>query len=112
MKETRMIKVYQIQLTDEEIAIVNSDGEYTPRIQAFFDRQFDSTFKPSNFEYYTHVATVDTDDMQEAFRLMNLWDNPEAVQKVTPRCASMSVGDILDVDGRLYRCASWGFASF
>ena len=28
-----MIKVYQIQLTDAERTIVNTDGEYTPRIR-------------------------------------------------------------------------------
>ena len=106
-----MIKVYQIQLTDAEIAAVNN-GETSDRIQAYFDRSFERTFKAENFQYYTHVANVAGDtmeDMEKAFELMNLWDRPELVDKVT-NCSSMSIGDILDVDGKLFRCASFGFA--
>lgn len=108
-----MIKVYQIQLTDAEIAAVNN-GETSDRIKAYFDRSFDGTFKAENFQYYTHVANVDTTDMEEAFAAMNLWDEGPLgalVERVDwdRRCSSMSVGDILEVDGKLFRCASFGF---
>ena len=102
-----MIKVYQIQLTNEEVDIINTDGEWTPRIKAFFDRNIDSKFKAENFQYYTHVANVDTNDMEEAFAAMNLWEGA-TVEKLGP-CSSMSVGDILEVDGKLFRCATFGF---
>jgi len=101
-----MIKVYQIQLTDAEITAVNN-GETSDRIKAYFDRSFERTFKAENFQYYTHVANVDTNDMEEAFAAMNLWEGA-TVEKLGP-CSSMSVGDILDVDGKLFRCASVGF---
>ena len=68
-----MIKVYQIQLTDLEIAIANEGGS-TPKMKAYFDRSFEHTFKAENFQYYTHVANVNTNDMEEAFEAMNLWD--------------------------------------
>jgi len=102
-----MIKVYQIQLTDAEIAAVNN-GETSDRIQAYFDRSFERTFKAENFQYYTHVATVDTNDMEEAFKAMNIMsDIPVSCYD---RCSSMSVGDILEMeDGSKYRCASFGF---
>jgi hypothetical protein len=104
-----MIKVYQIQLTDNEVMIVNTDGEYTPRIKAYFDRSFESTFKAENFQYYTHVATIATVDMEEAFKLMNLWNDESMIERLG-RCSSMSVGDILELeDGSKYRCASFGF---
>ena len=107
-----MIKVYQIQLTDEEINSINSGGEMTPRIKAHFDRSFESTFKAENFQYYTHVANIDVDGFEQAFRAMNLWEDDEhsdRVEKLT-RCSSMSVGDIIaDHDGTLYRVASFGF---
>lgn len=106
----KMIKVYQIQLTDAEIAAVNN-GETSDRIKAYFDRSFERTFKADNFQYYNHVANVAGDtmeDMEKAFELMNLWERPELVDKLGP-CSSMSVGDILGVDGKLYRCASFGF---
>ena len=107
--KVKMIKVYQIQLTDAEINIINTDADYTPRVRAYFDRQFESTFDPSNFEYYNHVANVDTNDMEEAFSAMNLWGEGVAVEKLGP-CSSMSVGDILEMeDGSKYRCASFGF---
>jgi hypothetical protein len=103
-----MIKVYQIALTDAEVDMINS-GETSDRIKAYFDRSFDGTFKAENFQYYTHVATVDTRDMEKAFEYMNLW-NSDKVQKVTRLVSSMSVGDILEYNGQLYRCASFGFA--
>jgi len=105
-----MIKVYQIQLTDFEIATINI-GEPTPRTKAYFDRSFDRTFKAENFEFYDHVANIDTDDMEEAFRAMNMWDEDLSpnVERLG-RCSSMSVGDILEMeDGTKFRCASFGF---
>lgn len=103
-----MIKVYQIQLTDAEINVIHS-GETSDRIKAYFDRSFDGTFKAENFQYYTHVANVDTNDMEEAFALMNLWEDESKIEKLGP-CSSMSVGDILEYNGQLYCCASFGFA--
>jgi hypothetical protein len=104
-----MIKVYQIQLTNAEIDMINS-GETSDRIQAYFDRSWPmSTFKTENFQYYTHVATVDTRDMEQAFEYMNLWHN-DKVQKVTSSVSSMSVGDILECNGEFYLCASFGFS--
>jgi len=111
-----MIKVYQIQLTDAEVDAANR-GEITPRIKAYFDRGFESTFKAENFQYYDLVANVNTNDMEEAFTAMNLWDEGPLgalVERVDwdRRCSSMSVGDIVeDADGKLYRCASFGFTA-
>lgn len=104
-----MIKVYQIQLTDAEIAAINR-GDHTEKTKAYFDRMFDETFKDENCKHYTHVANVQTDDMEEAFELMNLWEDESKVEKLG-RCSSMSVGDLLEVDGKLYRCASFGFTA-
>lgn len=106
-----MIKVYQIQLTDEEINLINTQGfGATPRTQAYSDRAFESTFKAESFEHYDHVANVDTDDKEEAFSLMNLWDDESKIERVSDRVSSMSVGDILVMeDGRRFRCASFGF---
>lgn len=102
-----MIKVYQIALTDAEVDMINS-GETSDRIKAYFDRSFEGKFKAENFQYYTHVATVDTRDMEKAFEYMNLW-NSDKVQKITRVVSSMSVGDILESNGQLYYCASFGF---
>ena len=104
-----MIKVYQIQLTDAEIAAVNN-GETSDRIKAYFDRSFEGTFKAENLQYYTHVANVDTNDMEEAYELMNLWEDESKVERLVVCVPSMSVGDILVLEcGWIYRCASFGF---
>jgi hypothetical protein len=102
-----MIKVYQIQLTNAEIDMINN-GETSDRIKAYFDRGFEGTFKAENFQYYTHVANVDTRDLEEAFKAMNIMsDIPVSCYD---RCSSMSVGDILELeDGTKFRCASFGF---
>lgn len=109
-----MIKVYQIQLTDKEIDEINNSGEMpnNGKIKAFMNRSFESMFKAENFEHYTHVANVDVDGFEQAFRAMNLWEEDEnfdRIERLVP-CSSMSVGDIVaDHDGTLYRCASFGF---
>ena len=102
-----MIKVYQIHLSDAEYEDANDRGVITDKVKAYYDRMFDHTFKAEQRKFYTHVANVDTDDMEEAFKLMNLW--PWTKVEKLDRCTSMSVGDILEVDGKFYRCASFGF---
>ena len=103
-----MIKVYQFQLTDAEINAINS-AEESEKFTAYFGRSFERTFKPEFLQYYTHVANVDTNDMEEAYALMNLWEDESKVEKLGP-CSSMSVGDILVLEcGWVYRCASMGF---
>lgn len=103
-----MIKVYQIQLTDSEATTFNAGGT-SPKLKAYFDRSFDSKFQAEYFQYYSHVANVFSDDMEYAFELMNLWNDPSKVEKFGC-CSSMSVGDILVTeDGSMYRCASFGF---
>jgi hypothetical protein len=105
-----MIKVYQIRLTDAEVDAINRDESF-PKAKAFFDREFDRLFKAENFQYYTHVANVHTNDMEDAFRAMNLWEQPEQVDRLGP-CSSMSVGDILELeDGSRHRVASFGFTA-
>ena len=105
-----MIKVYQIQLSDLEIQLANS-GASTPKLRAFYDKSFGALFKAENFVHYTHVANVYTNDIELAFKIMNLWEDVDInmVELLGP-CSSMSVGDILeDHNGDLYRCASFGF---
>ena len=104
-----MIKVYQIQLTNEEADAFNR-GEQTEKTKAYLSRMFDGTLKPEIFEYYDHVANVYTDDREDAFRLMNLWEGSDNIVEKLGRCSSMSVGDIVEMEnGTRYRCASFGF---
>lgn len=105
-----MIKVYQIQLTDAEMDAFNR-GEQTEKTKAYLSRMFDGQFKPEIFQFYTHVANVHTNDMDTAYREMNLWEDVNMVETFTDRnCSSMSVGDILELeDGSFHRVSSFGF---
>lgn len=103
-----MLKVYQIRPTDAEIDLINRGELTSPRIKAYYTRM-SGQVKLDDVPYYEHVANVMTNDMEEAFRLMNLWDDKSKVEKFG-RCSSLSVGDIIEqADGRLYVCASFGF---
>lgn len=103
-----MIKVFQIALTDVEVNLINTKGwEATPRTQAagkYYDQRTEE-----DFALYNHVANVETNDMEEAFMLMNLWEQPERITKIG-QCHSLSVGDFLEMaDGSRFLCASFGF---
>ena len=107
-----MLKVYQIHLSAADQAQIELEGwsaaKTNPKIKAYFDRMF---AKPENVVlcWYTHVADVMTDDMEEAFELMNLWEDMSRVRKIG-RAHSMSVGDVIeDEAGNHYLCASFGF---
>ena len=105
-----MIKVYQIQLTDAELDAFNR-GARSEKSKAYLSRMFDGTLKPEIFQFYDHVANVYAADMDDAYRLMNLWEDEALVERLGP-CSSMSVGDILELeDGSKYRVASFGFAA-
>lgn len=58
----------------------------------------------------SEVATVDTDSLDETFRLTNLWKEPEKVNKISEKMHSVSVGDILlTEDGQYHLVAGFGF---
>lgn len=105
-----MIKVYQISLSDAECRLLEIEGwDANAKIKAYADRSFARLFNVESFKFYEPVAIVDAEDMDVAFELMNLWEQPERVQKLKLRVPSMSVGDILEKDGDFYRVASFGF---
>ena len=106
-----MLNVYQIRLTHEEVVQVTALGwgVDNPKIQAYGARHFGSKIENVNMDHYDLVAKVDTNDLEKAFELMNLWDRPELVTKLSS-CSSMSVGDVVeDEDGNRFLCAAFGF---
>lgn len=102
-----MIKVYQFALTGEEIDAING-GVMNDKAHAYFSRMTSRKFNTDNFKFYTHVANVLTDDLEQAFESMNLWED-NLVIKTNLDCVSMSVGDILVMNGKYYHCATCGF---
>ena len=120
------VNVYQFNLTDVEREEVNNIGwDATDRISKWGDKRLldfagdeaVAEFAATNFAEYELVVTVevpDTDEwsaLESAYRAMNLWDNPEKITRHRI-CASMSVGDICEINGQLFVCATFGFDKF
>lgn len=103
-----MITIFQIQMTDAQIDAFNA-GSSVPAIEAKRKLMFGSKgFTPDMLRYFTAVANVRTDDLEVAFEVTNLWNNPEMVDKFG-RMSSTSVGDIFAHDGRFFMVDSFGF---
>ena len=105
------ITIYQIQLTDEQIDMINAQGhDSVPAQKARMDVMFGSEgFKVENLKYYTAVMMVDAQELEEAFELTNLWNDNSRVVRYGARQSSSSVGDIFGKDGRYYMVDNFGF---
>jgi len=74
-------------------------------------------FAAANFHDYERVVTVEGPNTEEwsalesAYGAMNLWDKPEKITRHR-MCASMSIGDICEINGQLFVCATFGFDKF
>jgi hypothetical protein len=104
-----MITIYQIRLTHAEINSVNR-GEVLPKYTAKMNTMISAKkFTPSYFEYYTPVCKVHTDDLEHAFEVTNLWNEPDLVKYITASCSSSSVGDIFQCGEQFFIVDSFGF---
>jgi len=108
-----MIKIFQIILTDAEIDLINS----SPLGHAAVERQIHKLdlsmgrqLTAEMLYSFEHTMTVDTDNLEEAFRLTNMWNAENSITRVSERQASTSVGDMLVTsNGDTYICANFGF---
>ena len=105
-----MITIYQIQLSDLEIIQVNA-GQMPEKAKAKF-RISASTdnFSHDMLKFYKEVCTVDTDDLEKAFELTNLWEEPSKVTKFG-RMSSTSIGDIFLKGNCFYIVDTFGFSA-
>lgn len=108
-----MITVYQIHLTDNEIDIANSRGfEAVPKVLAktrmmLGARKWNHDEYP---KYYEATYEVDTDDLDKAYEITNLWEEDWKVTRLR-RGSSSSVGDIFVKDGDCYIVDNFGFTA-
>lgn len=107
-----MITIFQIQLTNEQIAEVNEKGhDSVPAQRAKMNVIFGADgFRYEDIQYYTETMQVDTDDLEKAFELTNLWNEPDRVSRIGAAQSSTSVGDIFRKGDRYYMVDSFGFA--
>ena len=98
---TTIYKVYQCEYAQNE-----TEDERELRLQI----SCDGNINKGNTHLLKHVANVDAECMTHAFEIMNLWDEPQRVEKLNERVTSLSVGNVLvDVDGVAWVVAGVGF---
>ena len=69
---------------------------------------YDENFTMDMMQFYTHVADINTNDLEEAFHIHNVQIENKIIRY--GRQHSMSVGDVLvDEAGKVFLCASIGF---
>lgn len=111
-----MITVYQVQLTDEQYDRVNAVGHEAaaneiPAYRAHLECSFfgAAKFQPEFFASYAPVAKFDTEDLEEAFTIGNIFEGFEdQIERIAPM-HSVSVGDILEKNGKFFMVDSFGF---
>lgn len=92
-------KVYQIQLTDAEIDMVNEGVQVRKHVlktHMFGKSVMPSATKAMYLGYYDHVITVDAKNLEDVFYVGNFMDdrNLDKVQ-VHGTFSSVSVGDVI-----------------
>ena len=67
-------------------------------------------WQPEFAQYYIASCEVDTDDLEEAFELTNLWNDMNKINFLADRGPSSSVGDIfVDSKGQCFIVDNYGF---
>lgn len=111
-----MIEVYQILLSNDEVAKINAEGwESSPKASAY--ARVSMGFKHSKWseeylKFYTRVYEVASDELNETFELTNLWEDESKVKRLA-RGTSGSVGNLfVKVDGahrKMFFVDTFGF---
>ena len=112
--------VYQIQLTDAQVDLINAKGHSAvpPRIAKLdmtMDFQGDKIGGLASDAwdngYYTHVANIEAADYDDCFEVGNI--GPESSIERLARMSSLSVGDVIvGEDGTVAVIAPMGFVAF
>ncbi len=109
-------KVYQIQLTNAEIDLINEKGHDAVHKQSlkldmsFPGKKDTGSVAADAFKrgYYTHVSNITADNLEGVFHTGNMGPE-ENIERLT-RMHSVSVGDIVeDATGKQSVVASYGF---
>lgn len=104
------ITIYQIPVTNYMVNEANA-GRMTDSMDTKMKLMINAgeKFSPDMFEHYAPSVKVETDDLEEAFALTNLWNDEDRVEHLRPEVASSSVGDLFARDGNFFIVDSFGF---
>jgi hypothetical protein len=100
-------KVFQIQLTDAEVDMVNEGWQVRKHIlktYMFGERVVPSATEAMELGYYDHVMTVDAKNLEDVYAVGNFMNERDLDKvEVHGQFSSVSVGDVVvDENG-------WGF---
>lgn len=105
-----MITIYQIQISNAQVDAFNA-GDQILSLDAKRRLMFGAEeFKDEMVEYFTPVYEIEVDDLDDAFEITNLWNNPHVVKAISgTRGHSSSVGDIFVRGNEAYMVDTFGF---
>ena len=111
-------KVYQIQLTKDEVEMINTNGHNSvPKQKMRLGLQTPVGDPPIAAmakealaaDYYTHVANIEAYDLEDVFECGNIGPDKN-IERLSPMMTSISVGDVVeDEDGVRHVVAIFGF---
>jgi len=112
----KSFKLYQINLTNEEVDIVNAKGhDALPKNKLRLkltmpSGKIDPMLVKIGFSkgYFEHVSNITANSLEGVFEVGNIGPE-ENIERLAPM-HSVSVGDVVeDMDGKLHVVASFGF---
>ena len=106
--------VYQFTFTSEErakwkdVKYLAEEKRYSdPKYNAY--KESSSLGKQVSFKYYTKVDTVTANDLEDVFRIGNVPQADDTIERYSPM-HSISVGDVIeDNAGLRWVVGDWGF---
>ena len=106
--------VYQIELSKAIVNEVNQLGDHLkacdafPSYNAYFQTRW-GKWEPEFLAYYTLVAEINTDDLEEVFEVGNGYGDQSKLRRISPM-HSVSVGDLVrNAKGEWFLCAPVGW---
>lgn len=110
-----MMNVYQNQALLENGKKINKLGweeamAQIPEVKAQQDCSFGAKgWQPEYFQYYKKVAKVAGEELEFAFKAMNIWEGYEKYIIMCAKAHSLSVGDIVELNDEYFMVDSFGF---
>jgi hypothetical protein len=109
-----MIKIHQIQLTPQEVGLINEKNDHhaVPANVARLDASVFGKFNPEDWHFYCEAYHVYVDDLEEAYRITNMWleEDMPYMDVMGDYGTSSSVGDVFETeDGEFFFCGRYGF---
>lgn len=116
----RRYSLYQNLTTIQNADEINAAGDWgdaakkIPGVQAYLDASIPGRdWKPEYFQFYTHVADIDANDLTHLFTISNVYTNTTSlITRKSDLITSCSTGDIIldNETGKYHKVDFIGFS--